>query len=787
MFERYTEKARRVIFFARYEASQFGAPAIEPEHLLLGLMREDKTLTGRFFPRAQVSIESIRKEIEGRTLLREKISTSVELPLAPETKRVLAYAHEESDRLQHRHIGTEHLLLGLLREDRSMAAEILYERGLRLNAVRDEIARQSGADARGSQKKDTPHLVEFSRDLTDDASNDKLDPLIGREAEIERVIQILCRRTKNNPVLIGEPGVGKTAIVEGLAQRIIRGDVPSFLENKRILSLDLSLIVAGTKYRGQFEERLKQIMRELIENPHYIVFIDELHTLVGAGSAEGSLDAANILKPALSRGEIQCIGATTPAEFRKSIEKDRSLERRFQAVKVPPPSEKEAVEILEGVRERYESFHQVRYTDEALEAAVYQSHRYIPDRYLPDKAIDVIDEAGSRVKLRVRREQGNLADWSQINEWAQESGDNLSNRESSEDALVSGEVTRDDVEEVIARWTGIPVTSLKEAETQKLLRIEIELHERVVSQRPAISALARAIRRSRAGLKNPLRPVGSFLFLGPTGVGKTEVARSLAQVLFGSERSMIRFDMSEFMEKHSVSKLIGSPPGYVGHEEGGQLTERIKRAPYSVLLFDEIEKAHPDIFNVLLQVFEDGVLTDALGNAVDFKNAIIIMTSNIGARLIQKKGTMGFQGSSDTTREKMEEMVMSSVRQTFNPEFINRLDEIIIFDELFDHELLDVIQLQVEQINRTMIRHGFEVRLTDEAKKWIVDKTCADRSYGARPLRRALQKYVEDPLSEALIQGQLAGFSLIEVFLDGDDLNYRPVGIEAPDDAILIH
>jgi len=563
--------------------------------------------------------------------------------------------------------------------------------------------------------------------------------------------------------------------------------VPSFLENKRILSLDLSLIVAGTKYRGQFEERLKQIMRELVENPQYIVFIDELHTLVGAGSAEGSLDAANILKPALSRGEIQCIGATTPAEFRKSIEKDRSLERRFQAVKVPPPTEAEAVEILHGVRERYESFHQVHYTDDALEAAVYQSHRYIPDRFLPDKAIDVIDEAGARVKLRVRREQGSLSDWNQINEWTQEAEHVPTIADRNEDALVSAKVTRDDIEEVIARWTGIPVTSLKEEETQKLLRIELELHERVVSQRPAISALARAIRRSRAGLKNPLRPVGSFLFLGPTGVGKTEVARSLAQVLFGSERSMIRFDMSEFMEKHSVSKLIGSPPGYVGHEEGGQLTERIKRAPYSVLLFDEIEKAHPDIFNVLLQVFEDGILTDALGNAVDFKNAIIIMTSNIGARFIQKKATMGFQGTTDASREKMEEMVMSAVRQTFNPEFINRLDEIIIFDELFNHELLDVIQLQVEQINKTMIRHGFEVKLTDEAKRWIVEKTCADRSYGARPLRRALQKYVEDPLSEALIQGHLTGASLIEVFLDGDDLNYRPVGVEAPDDALLIH
>ena len=785
MFERYTEKARRVIFFARYEASQFGAPAIEPEHLLLGLMREDKTLTARFFPRAQVSIESIRKEIEGRTLLREKISTSVELPLAPETKRVLAYAHEESDRLQHRHIGTEHLLLGLLREERSMAAEILYERGLRLNAVRDEIARQSGADQRGSQKKDTPHLVEFSRDLTDDASNDKLDPLIGREAEIERLVQILCRRTKNNPVLIGEPGVGKTAIVEGLAQRIVRGEVPSFLEHKRILSLDLSLIVAGTKYRGQFEERLKQIMRELIENPQYIVFIDELHTLVGAGSAEGSLDAANILKPALSRGEIQCIGATTPGEFRKSIEKDRSLERRFQAVKVPPPSEAEAVEILNGVRERYESFHQVRYTDESLQAAVTQSHRYIPDRFLPDKAIDVIDEAGARVKLRVRREQGNLADWNQLNEWSRSYDENQTVRENSEDALVSAEVTRDDVEEVIARWTGIPVTSLKEEETRKLLRIESELHTRVVSQRPAISALARAIRRSRAGLKNPMRPVGSFLFLGPTGVGKTEVARSLAHFLFGSERSMIRFDMSEFMEKHSVSKLIGSPPGYVGHEEGGQLTERIKRAPYSVLLFDEIEKAHPDIFNILLQVFEDGLLTDALGNAIDFKNAIIIMTSNIGARFIQKKGTMGFQGTAEASRDKLEEMVMSQVRQTFNPEFINRLDEIIIFDQLLDEELLEVVQLQVEQMNRTMLSHGLEVRLTDEAKRWIVDKTCADRSYGARPLRRALQKYVEDPLSEAMIQGQLGRAGLIEVSLEGDELTHRPVDVETADDDVL--
>ena len=792
MFERYTEKARRVIFFARYEASQFGAPAIEPEHLLLGLMREDKTLTGRFFPRAQITIESIRREIESRTLLRERIPTSVELPLAPETKRVLAFSHEESDHLQHRHIGTEHLLLGLLREERSMAAQILFERGLRLNAVRDEIARQSGADAR--HRKDIPHLLEFSRDLTDDAANDRLDPLIGRDDEIERVVQILCRRTKNNPVLIGEPGVGKTAIVEGLAQRIVHGEVPSFLENKRILSLDISLIVAGTKYRGQFEERLKQIMRELIDNPQYIVFIDELHTLVGAGSAEGSLDAANILKPSLSRGEIQCVGATTPAEFRKSIEKDRSLERRFQAVKVPPPTETEAIAILDGVRERYESFHQVRYTKEAIEAAVLQSSRYIPDRFLPDKAIDVIDEAGARVKLRVRAEQGNIdALTASLDEWERGTyGRAQAPIHDELDPLVMGEVTRADVEEVIARWTGIPVTSLKEAESRKLLRIEAELHQRVISQRPAISALARAIRRSRACLKNPHRPVGSFLFLGPTGVGKTEVARCLAEFLFGSQRSLIRFDMSEFMEKHSVSKLIGSPPGYVGHEEGGQLTERIKRSPYSVLLFDEIEKAHPDIYNILLQVFEDGILTDALGNTIDFKNAIIIMTSNIGARFIQKRASMGFQGTADLSRGKMEEMVMASVRQTFNPEFINRLDEIIIFDELGDEELLDVLQLQVDQINATMSNHGFIVRLADEAKRWILAKTCADRSYGARPLRRALQKYVEDPLSEALIQGHLGDSSLVEMFVDGDELSYRPImideaGVEQPGELLLTH
>src|SRR5213082_194434 len=743
MFERYTEKARRVIFFARYEASQFGAPAIEPEHLLLGLMREDKTLTGRFFPRAQITIESIRREIESRTLLRERIPTSVELPLAPETKRVLHYSHEESDRLQHRHIGTEHLLLGLLREERSMAAEILFERGLRLAAVREEVARATGSDPRAAQKKDTPHLAEFSRDLTEDAANDKLDPLIGREHEIERVIQILCRRTKNNPVLIGEPGVGKTAIVEGLAQRIVRGEVPSFLENKRILSLDLSLIVAGTKYRGQFEERLKQIMRELIENPHYIVFIDELHTLVGAGSAEGSLDAANILKPALSRGEIQCIGATTPAEFRKSIEKDRSLERRFQAVKVPPPSEGDAIKILFGIKDRYEKFHAVSYTDDAITFSVSHSSRYIPDRFLPDKAIDLIDEAGARVKLRqtsmpeeltevqkrikfiVHRMENAIAnhEFEKARFYSDEERKERENlralREKYHlDESSTGVVNREDIEDVVSRWTGVPVTSIKEEETQKLLRVEEELHKRVISQERAITALARAIRRSRAGLKSPNRPIGSFLFLGPTGVGKTEVARTLAQFMFGTEKALVRFDMSEFMEKHSVSKLIGSPPGYVGYEEGGQLTERVKRAPYSVVLLDEIEKAHPDVFNLLLQVFEDGQLTDGLGNTVDFKNTIVVMTSNIGAKHLQKREGLGFQsGKEEMILDKMEELVKGEVKRTFNPEFLNRLDEIIIFTSLTNSDLMQIMELLVQQMNANLAHKSITLSVTDEAKQ----------------------------------------------------------------------
>jgi ATP-dependent Clp protease ATP-binding subunit ClpC len=811
MFERYTEKARRVIFFARYEASQFGAQAIEAEHILLGLLREDKQLGHKFFRTPHSTVESIRREIEGRTILREKVSASVDLPLSSSAKRVLSFAADESERLGHRHIGTEHLLLGILREDKSTAAEILYERGLRLNQIREDLLRAQQKESALAQKKDAPHLVEFSRDLTEAAAHDQLDPLIGREGEIERLIQILCRRTKNNPVLIGEPGVGKTAIVEGLAQRIVCGDVPPFLRDKRILALDLSLVVAGTKYRGQFEERLKTIMRELIENPQYIIFIDELHTLVGAGSAEGSLDAANILKPALSRGDIQCIGATTPAEFRKTIEKDRSLERRFQAVKVPPPSEAETIKILEGIKERYETFHQVRYTREALETSVYQSSRYIPDRFLPDKAIDIVDEAGARVKLReahlpaeildcqrkLRRHTANFEraqaerDFERakiFKQKEQEELDRLTSLRQSHNLVVERFplVTRDDVEEVVSRWTGIPVTSLKEEESAKLLRIEEELHKRIISQDRAISALSRAIRRSRAGLKNPNRPVGSFLFLGPTGVGKTEVARSLAEFLFGSERALLRFDMSEYMEKHSVSKLIGSPPGYVGHEEGGQLTEKVKRNPYSVLLLDEVEKAHPDLFNLLLQVLEDGTLTDALGNVVDFKNTILIMTSNIGARFIQKRGHLGFQSSSRSQQATVEEGVMQAVKQTFNPEFINRLDEIIVFEPLTDSDLFEIVGLLVNDLNRTLIRRKLQVQMNDEAKRWLVEKTCSDRSYGARPLRRALQKHVEDPLSEALIGGQFNEASVVEVYLESGALSYRAVELEELSDALLV-
>jgi ATP-dependent Clp protease ATP-binding subunit ClpC len=800
MFERYTERARRVLFFARYEASQLGSISIETEHLLLGLIREGKGLTSRIFARSHLSLESIRKEIEGRTVFREKVSTSVEIPFSAETKRVLQYAADEADRLLHNYIGTEHLLLGILREERSVAATILIEKGMRLQSVRDDIQQLLSEKTTLTRVKETPLLAEFSRDLTEAAMKNALDPLVGRDYELERVQQVLCRRTKNNAVLIGEPGVGKTAIVEGLAQKIFCGDVPHFLADKRILALDISLIVAGTKYRGQFEERLKAIMKELTENPNIIVFIDELHTLVGAGSAEGSLDAANILKPALSRGEIRCIGATTPAEYRKYIEKDRSLERRFQAIKVDPPAEKETIEILMGVKDRYEQFHHVEYTREAIEAAVYQSSRYITDRFLPDKAIDLVDEAGARAKLkeagyseefgeinrniRVAVEQWEKANSEKEYETAQKFRDQeVAAREHLQAARERFDVksrrivvSKGDIDEVVSKWTGVPIASINQDEGDKLLRMESDLHRRVVSQDKAISAISRAIRRSRAGLKNPSRPVGSFIFLGPTGVGKTELARALANFLFGSDNALIRFDMSEYMEKHSVSKLIGSPPGYVGHEEGGQLTEKVKRNPYSVVLLDEIEKAHPDIFNILLQVFEDGHLTDGLGNRVNFKNTIIIMTSNIGARFIQKKASLGFQAADTGVIDKnVNDMVLGEVKRTFNPEFINRIDEIIVFEALTDDDLRRITGLLIDQLNANLTDRRMKITVSPEVIDWIIDNTLKDRSYGARPLRRAIQRYVEDPLSEELIRGNLHDGE-VEVFLDAGQLAYRPAG-----------
>ncbi len=792
------------MFFARYEASQLGSISIETEHLLLGLIREGKGLTSRIFARSHLSLENIRKEIEGRTVFREKVSTSVELPFSTETKRVLQFSAEEADRLLHNYIGTEHLLLGILREERSVAATILSEKGMRLNTVREDIVQLLNEKTTLTRVKETPLLAEFSRDLSDAAMKNKLDPLVGRTVEVERIQQVLCRRTKNNAVLIGEPGVGKTAIVEGLAQRVVCGDVPHFLADKRMLALDISLIVAGTKYRGQFEERLKAIMKELTENPNIIVFIDELHTLVGAGSAEGSLDAANILKPALSRGEIRCIGATTPAEYRKYIEKDRSLERRFQAIKVDPPSEAESLEILNGVKERYESFHHVAYSDEAMEAAVYQSSRYITDRFLPDKAIDLVDEAGARVKLR---EAGYSEEFSEINKSIRVAVEQMENATVQKDyeraqffreqevlarenlqfvrekfEVKNGshtiEVGKQDIDEVVSKWTGVPLTSINKDESAKLLNMEEELHKRVISQELAISALARAIRRSRAGLKSPNRPVGSFVFLGPTGVGKTELARALANFLFGSDTAIVRFDMSEYMEKHSVSKLIGSPPGYVGHEEGGQLTEKVKRNPYSVVLLDEIEKAHPDLFNILLQVFEDGHLTDGLGNRVNFKNAIIIMTSNIGARYIEKRASVGFQSAdAKEIQRSVSEMVLAEVKRTFNPEFVNRVDEIIVFEALTDDDLRTILGMLIGELNENLVNRDLRISLTSEVVDWIIEMTCKDRSYGARPLRRAIQRYVEDPLSEELIRGHLETGE-VEVYLDGGALAYRAAGQE---------
>jgi len=765
MFEKFTEKAKRILFLARYEASQQGSKVIGTEHILLGLLKEGEETTRELFTRANVSMDLLQAELERRNPAREKLSTSVEIPFSEETKKALQFAEEEAERLMHPHIGTEHLLLGLLRLEDSVAGRMLAERGMRLFAVREDAVNIYKRRALPKKKKETPFLNEFARDLSEMAQRRVFDPLIGREMELERVVQVLSRRRKNNPVLLGEPGVGKTAIVEGLATRIVDGEVPPSLLNKRILALDLSLVVAGTKYRGQFEERLKGIISELTSSDDVIMFIDEIHSLIGAGSAEGSLDAANILKPTLSRGEVQCIGATTPRDYHKYIEKDRALVRRFQPITIRPPDESETMAILDGVKERYERFHGVRFEEEAIRASVYQSNRYITDRFLPDKAIDVLDEAGARVKLGKRISYGEIKKVEQELRRAVEGMKNALARKDFDEAVAYHDkevtlrrrheelkqryedeanrildVTRADVEEVIARWTGIPIQSVAQEEMDKLLNMEAYLHERIVGQEEAISALARAIRRSRAGLKSPNRPIGSFVFLGPTGVGKTEVARTLAEFLFGSERSLLRFDMSEYMEKHAIAKMIGSPPGYVGHEEGGQLTERIKRKPYSVILLDEIEKAHPDVLNILLQVLEDGMITDAYGEVVDFKNTIVIMTSNIGSQHVARTGgRLGFQ---TPEREQQfrdrRDLVLGEMKKTLSPEFINRIDEVIVFDALTEGQMREIVRILLKRLNTSLAERQVEVQL-----------------------------------SEALIRGTIQAGGPIEVFMDGDKPGFR--------------
>jgi ATP-dependent Clp protease ATP-binding subunit ClpC len=798
MFEKYNEKARRALFFARYEASKLGSRVIETEHVLLGILREGEDSVTEIFRRLQVKPEAVRREIEGERVFVERISSTAELPLSEESKKVLAYASHEAESMLHSTVGSEHLLIGILRVEGCLAMRTLTQHGMDLYGVREEVLALAKEREATQQKKELPFLAEYGRDLTLLAVQGSFDPLIGREEEVERIIQILSRRTKNNPILLGEPGVGKTAIVEGLAQRIVEGKVPILLAEKRLLALDLSLIVAGTKYRGQFEERLKGILAELRENPDLIVFIDEIHSLIGAGSAEGSLDAANILKPALSRGEISCIGETTLKEYRKYIEKDRSLLRRFQSIQIEPPSAEETLDILKGVKDRYEAFHKVEYSADALRAAIYQSTRYISDRQQPDKAIDVIDEAGAKVKLRRVRDTQNLRRLEQeIGEIVREMKAAISDKDferavylrgreielredmdrikvhSDEDARL--EVTARDIEEVISSWTGIPVSSLQSEEAEKLMRMEDTLRRRVVGQDDAISAISRAIRRSRLGVSNPQRPVGSFIFLGPSGVGKTEVARRLGEFLFASIHSLVRFDMSEYMEKHAVSKLIGSPPGYVGHDEGGQLTERIRRQPYSVVLFDEIEKAHPDVANLLLQILEDGMLTDAYGNQVDFKNTIVLMTSNIGSKMVMRGGRMGF-GEADDEQEfaRIEQEILAALKQSFSPEFINRVDEVIVFNPLGGTELRAIVDILLSDVNLTLAERGLRVEVSEKAKDWLLEQAGVDPSTGARPLRRTIQRHIQDAVSEILIAQHGEKIGLIEVSIEGDELEFAP-------------
>jgi ATP-dependent Clp protease ATP-binding subunit ClpC len=826
MFERFTERARQVVVLAQEEARTLKHNYIGTEHILLGLLREEEGLAARVLESLEITVERVRAQVVRIVGSGEEV-TSGQIPFTPRAKKVLELALREALSLGHNYIGTEHILLGLVRENEGVAARILLDFDADSEKIRNEVIRMlsgpggrqrsgsgagaaaagAGGGAAGEGKKSSKLLDQFGRNLTKLAADGKLDPVVGRETEIERIMQILSRRTKNNPVLVGEPGVGKTAVVEGLAQRITNSDVPELLKGKQIYTLDLAALVAGSKYRGEFEERLKKVMKEITQRGDIILFIDELHNLVGAGAAEGAIDAASILKPALARGELQTIGATTLEEFRKYLERDSALERRFQKIIVDQPSKDETVQILKGLRDRYEQHHKVNITDEALTAAADLADRYISDRFLPDKAIDLIDEAASRMRIKsmtsppVYRElEDQIEETRRAKEAAIEAQEfeKAANLRDQERRLTqkkrelaeqweAGEATErpsigeEEIADIVSMWTGIPVFKLTEAETAKLMRMEEELHKRVIGQHAAVEVISKAIRRSRAGLKDPKRPTGSFIFLGPSGVGKTELARTLAEFLFGDEDTMIRIDMSEYMEKHAVSRLVGSPPGYIGYDEGGQLTEAVRRKPYSVLLLDEIEKAHPDVFNILLQILEDGRLTDAQGRTVDFRHTIVIMTSNIGASEIAKNFQIGFSTIEDETGVSYDEMksrIMGELKRVFRPEFINRIDDVIVFHKLARPEIKQIVDLLLRRIRESMAERDLLLELSEDAKDLLVEKGW-DPAMGARPLRRAIQRYIEDPLADFVLRSQVPEGSV--VLVERDDHPSGGEGDETPE------